>query len=220
MKKQIMKKELKLCLYGQSLVFAIIGGLCVLIPNWPIAVAFIYVLSGISVIFPRALANRDIEYSLILPIKKSDVVFGKLFVGVFIELLAMAIGAACALLKLYVFKFLPAEGEDVYNLIIAPNFSVFGLALLAFSLHNLILYPWYYKDPLKKLTAPQLVSLFVAMFLLGLAQGGSCFVNLIQDPTLKLIIDLSIFAAGIVISILLTWITYILSAKNFEKVSI
>jgi hypothetical protein len=220
MKKQIMKKELKLCLYGQSLVFAIIGGLCVLIPNWPIAVAFIYVLSGISVIFPRALANRDIEYSLILPIKKSDVVFGKLFVGVFIELLAMAIGAVCALLKLYVFKFLPGEGEDVYNSVIAPNFSVFGLALVAFSIHNLILYPWYYKDPLKKLTAPQLVSLFGAMFLLGAAQGGSCFVNLIQDPTLKLIIDLSVFAAGIVISILLTWITYILSAKNFEKVSI
>lgn len=220
MKKQIMKKELKLCLYGQSLVFAIIGGLCVIIPSWPITVAFIYALSGISVIFPRALANRDIEYSLILPIKKSDVVFGKLFIGLFIELLALAIGAVCAVLKLYIFNISPAEEEVTYNAIIAPNFSVFGLVLLAFSLHNLILYPWYYKDPLKKLTAPQLVSLFGTMFLLGGAQAGSCFVNLIPDPTIKLITDLSIFAAGIVISIILTWITYILSAKNFEKVSI
>ena len=74
--KKLLYKEIVLCTNVQIILFAAFA-LFILIPSWPPAVAFIYPLSGLLTLFPRGLANKDIEYTSLLPIKKTDIVKAK-----------------------------------------------------------------------------------------------------------------------------------------------
>ena len=76
--KNLLYKEVVLCTNIQVILFAVFA-LLILIPSWPPAIAFIYPLSGLMTLFPRGLANKDIEYTALLPVKKTDIVKGKLY---------------------------------------------------------------------------------------------------------------------------------------------
>ena len=84
--KNLLIKEFKLGINAQIIIYASLA-ILILVPSWPTAISLLYSITGIITLFPRALANRDIEYTVLLPIKKVDVVKGKTLFIMAIEIL-------------------------------------------------------------------------------------------------------------------------------------
>ena len=101
--KKLLYKEIVLCTNVQVVLFAVFA-LFVLIPSWPPAIAFIYPLSGLMSLFPRGLANKDIEYTSLLPVKKTDIVKGKLLYLCLIEIAVIILATIGGIIRFFFFK--------------------------------------------------------------------------------------------------------------------
>ena len=83
--KNIIYKELKLCIPpALYILFALLAAL-VIIPNYPYFVAFGYAILAIFITFSQARDNKDIEFTSMLPIPRNDIVKSKLFTVLFLE---------------------------------------------------------------------------------------------------------------------------------------
>ena len=219
--KKLIGKELQLCINAQLVIFVAMAAL-VMIPSWPPAAAFIYAISGIATIFPRTLANKDMEYTALLPVRKRDIVTGKTWLVCIAEIVSLLIAGGASLIRIFVFNIAPADaGEAAYSAAVAPNFSLFGFTIFAYGLVNLILLPLYYRDPYKKLTAPMLVSLIGFMVVEAAASLMIAFVPIFRNyDQIGWITQLSTFGAGIIAFILLTVLGNVLAQKKFEKIDL
>ena len=71
--KNFLVKEIKLCLSAVNYLFLFFVAM-IIIPNYPCYVPFFYLCLSIFFIFNNAELNKDIQYSMILPITKKDMV--------------------------------------------------------------------------------------------------------------------------------------------------
>ena len=173
---KLLKKELTLSINPQTIIFTLLV-LLVAIPSWPAAVGFIYPISGLIVIFPLAVANHDIEYTSLLPIKKSDIVKAKVLFIIVIELATILISIPAVLIRNYVLAESvigninldapDAQNEINYYTNSKPSFMTYATILLGYGIFNIVLIPLYYKNPTKKLVGPQLIAMFAMLIVLG-----------------------------------------------------
>lgn len=221
--KNLLRKEIKLCLNPQLVIFLFFSAFMA-IPSWPALIAFVYPLSCLSTLFPRALADHDITYTAMLPIKKSDVVKGKVTLVVLLEIFSLVVAIPFAFLKMLVISPLSAASEDYY-FAVAPEFLTFALALLAFGLYNLILFPWYYKNP-QKVNWPQIVALISAMLVMGLGIALEMMLIVLLPEAFKSHgslywgVQLGSLAFGVLCFALMSYIAEYLAEKRFEKVDL
>ena len=218
--KNLIYKEVILCTNVQIVLFAIFS-LFILIPTWPPAVAFVYPLSGLLSLFPRCLANKDIEYTALLPIKKTDVVKGKaLYIGL-VEIAVILLAAIGGLIRLILYK--EPTNPDALNYFIAtkPTISLFGFVFLSFGIMNWVILGIYYRNPYKKLAGPNLISLLACILLLTIGSVIIAFVPSLREyNALGLILQLSTLSGGIILFILFTFLGYISGAKAFTKIDL
>lgn len=216
--KNLLIKEFKLGINVQIVIFVVLS-LLILVPSWPAAASLLYSISGIITLFPRALANKDIEYTVLLPIKKTDVVKGKTIFIMAIEVIIVILSTIGGIIR--VLNYLPAKGEEAYFEAVKPCVSHIGLAFIGFGVMNLIMIAMYYKDPYKKLTAPLLISSFGLMIILAL---GSLLIAFI--PELRIYNEVSIIyqtiivIIGFLLFVLLSYIGYKIGAKRFSKIDL
>ena len=221
---KLLKKELTLSINPQTIIFSLLV-LLIVIPSWPAAVGFMYPLSGLMVIFPLALANHDIEYTALLPIKKGDIVKSKVLFIVFIELATILISIPAALIRnLVLTPSIIASAEQAaeqaaetasdvsYYASVGPTFITYGIILLGYSIFNIILIPQYYKNPYKKITGPQLISMFSMLVILGVGTAVQVVLSNIGG-TPYLIGTIVTIALGMILYVLLT----IIAEKRGEK---
>ena len=73
----LLYKEFRLALHPNLIVFTLMGPL-ILIPGYPYTMVFLFSLIGnfINLMYTRE--NNDIYYSALLPLKRSEVVLGKM----------------------------------------------------------------------------------------------------------------------------------------------
>ena len=71
--KNFLEKEIKLCLSAVNYLFLAFVAM-IIIPNYPCYVPFYYLCLSIFFIFNNAELNKDIQYSMVLPITKKDMV--------------------------------------------------------------------------------------------------------------------------------------------------
>lgn len=221
--KNLLFKEIRLCIPPQAWIFAFLSML-IAVPSWPAMTAFIYPLAGFMTLFPIALANRDILYTSILPVKKSDVVKGKVLLVSFLELLALVWSIPFAIIK--VTLIVPTLPADQIYPELGVNFATYGFILFIFAIFNIIFIPWYYKKPNDRNTAAQLVSIIVAMFIMGLISGlfmgipGLAeFINDFSNIP-SLIAQFSILVVGLILFIVSGILCTLFGGKNFQKVNL
>ena len=221
---KLLKKELTLSINPQTVIFSLLV-LLIVIPSWPAAVGFMYPLSGLMVIFPLALANHDIEYTALLPIKKGDIVKSKVLFIVFIELATILISIPAALIRnLVLTPSIIASAEQAaeqaaetvsdvsYYASVGPTFITYGIILMGYSIFNIVLIPQYYKNPYKKITGPQLISMFAMLIVLGAGTAIQVVLSNIGG-TPYLIGTIVTIALGVILYVLLT----IIAEKRGEK---
>lgn len=215
--KHLIKKEFVIGMHPATYIFMLFGPM-LLIPSYPYILAFFYVFFCFTFIFPMSNENKDLFYSLSMPTRKKDIVNARIFVTLFFEIGSLLFAIPFALLS---HTFYP-NGNSVG---LDANLSLFAVALIGYSIFNLIFLPWYFKTG-NKFLVPFLVSLVITTIIIFTLS----MVLVYALPTYETMFDgfssstfadrlISIFV-GLALLIVSTFATSYLSIKNFKKVDL
>lgn len=144
--KTLLYKQLKLAVQPQTVLFMFFGAM-LLIPSYPYSIAFFYVALGIFFMFLNMREQKDILFSMLLPVRKADTVRGAILFSVLVELFSILI----AVLFLLLSRVINPNGTNLAAM--NANVSLLGIAFLLFALFNLIFFPSFYKNGYKVGTA-------------------------------------------------------------------
>lgn len=139
---KLLKKEFLLGNSAQTIIWTICCFGMFLIPSYPMFVGPFYITICIFMTFALNQSSHDILYTVLLPVKKTDVVRARFLYSGMMELFAFASALiACLIKKLAGFPENMA-GMDL-------TISYFGLQMIEFAIFNLIFLGNVYKDPIK-----------------------------------------------------------------------
>ncbi len=135
--KNLLYKEFRLAINPLFYLVPLFGAL-LLIPSWVYFVALSYVFYiTISNIFATCKSQNDIGFSVMLPVRKRDIVKARVIsIGV-IELIHFLVAVIFGIINFKMYK-----GQ---NQLMDPNAAFFGFVLMMYGLFNLIFFPMYYK---------------------------------------------------------------------------
>ena len=228
--KALLYKEFKLAMHPICYVFIAMFPLMILIPSYPIAVGFIYVLTCYPILFlgaNKGQQSNDLLYSTLLPIRKKDIVKARIMTVFIMHLAFIAITSALYPVALMINNGITesALAEDpmanpITNAGLGLNSYVLILAivLVGFALADLIFFPIYYKNGKSIVMSTLLMILgfvvYLGVFTIGLPYIPGCeWIN-----TLPLYIQFIALAVSLIIYALLHLLIYKISSKRLEKV--
>lgn len=214
--KAIVKKELCLATSPYVYLFALLGALTIF-PSYPAIVGTGYFILGVFTADGIRRSNRDVEFTATLPIKRSDVVTGRMIFLATIELLTFVVSGAAAVASDFAIS---PDGNPVG---LDPNFAFFGVALAAAGAFNAVYLAGFFKTGYK--AGVPVIKGLIAFFLVYAAVEGLCFV-----PAVKSVLDgiggdylrirAIVFVGGAAIYAGLSVLGVKAAQKRFEKVSL
>ena len=92
--KALLYKEFKLAMHPICYIFIIAFPFMILIPSYPLAVGFIYVLSCYPILFlgaNKGQQSNDLLFSTLLPVRKKDIVLARIFTVLFMQAAFIAV---------------------------------------------------------------------------------------------------------------------------------
>lgn len=214
--KDLLYKELKLALHPTTYIFMSFS-IMLLIPSYPYYVVFFYTTLTLFFTFLSGRENKDIFYTVTLPIRKRDAVKARCYTVMFVEL--------AQIITSIPFAFISAKLNVKGNLAgIDANAAFFGLVFIMLAMFNFIFITTFYKTAYKVGKAYAYGSIFVAVFIV-VAEALVWIPTPIKgylDTTAPgtFLAQLPLLLAGIVSWILMMMMTYKKAAANFEKVDL
>lgn len=210
--KNLIYKELFLSVNKFFFILPIILAGLIMIPQWVYMVAFMYFFwISIPQIFSAYLAQRDYEFTTVLPVKKSYIAISKGLTVIIIELIHIILIAIAGIIHNQVY--------GSFNIFIDISPAFFGYALMMFALFNVVFLPLYFRTayyfgkPL--ILAAIVVTIFgVGLELLTLLVPWAA--RIIDNP--NMIYQLGMLFMGITIFIVLNWFALSKSARNYEQI--
>ena len=172
-------------------------------------------------IFKNGDLNKDLQYSLILPIRKSDIVKARIMSVAIYEIVFFILSIPFAILN---HKLVPQGNNAGIN----SNFAFYGLVMIVLTISRYFFFTIYYKKAEKHERA--LLISFVIFFVLYFI--FECPVWMIKKGNLQslsfidkfdwvsLIKQLPILITGIIVYFFGWILTYKVSAKKFEQVNL
>lgn len=214
---KILKKEMTLSA-APITYFFILFGLMFFLPGYPILCAPFFVTLGIFKSFQNAREANDFVFSALLPVAKRDVVKGKYIFSCLIELASLLVMVVPTLIRMSAL-----ENNAVYrtNALMNANPYALGAALVIFGLFNLIFIGGFFKTAYRFGSFVGYIA--AAVLALGFFETlhyipGMEAVNAFGFDHLGL--QLALLAAGAVIYLALTWISYRRSCVSFDKIDL
>ena len=228
--KALLYKEFKLAMHPICYVFIAMFPLMILIPSYPIAIGFIYVLTCYPVLFlgaNKGQQSNDLLYSTLLPIRKKDIVKARIMTVFIMHLAFIAITSALYPVALMINNSITesALAEDpmanpITNAGLGLNSYVLILAivLVGFAIADLIFFPIYYKNGKSIVMSTLLMILgfviYLGVFTIGLPYIPGCeWIN-----ELPLYIQFIALGVSLILYAVLHLAVYKISAKRLEKV--
>ena len=210
---RLLQKELRLAMHPASVGFLLLSAL-LLIPNYPYYVTFFYTSLGVFFICLGGRENKDVEYSLLLPVGKTDAVKARFMTVLLLE--------SCQMLLAVPFAVLRQRMQVPLNQVgIEANLAFFGFSFVMLGLFNLVFFLVYYKD-VKKVGKAFVISSTAVFFYAGVIETLTHILPFFagrldtMDP-LFLTEKLMVLVVGFLLFLLLTFVSYRLSLKNFER---
>ncbi len=130
--KNLMRKEILLSASPISFVFLLFSVMA-MIPGYPILVGAFFICFGIFQSFQSACANNDILYTVLLPVKKTDVVKAKYGFTLLIQMLSFTITVILTFFRMTV---LADAAPYTQNAMMNANPFFLAGNLLVFALFN------------------------------------------------------------------------------------
>lgn len=215
--KKLFYKELKLTANPLSYWF-IAFSVMTMIPRYPILVGSFFICLGIFYTYQQVREYDDITYTVMLPVKKQDVVTAKYLFVLCIEFAAFIF---CTFLTIMRMSFLENAAPYVTNQLMNANAAYLAYVLLVFAAFNSIFLGGFFK------TAYQIGKPFILFCLadfiiitVGEALHHIPGLESLNDPSNLSMPQAVIFVIGIALFMLCTWISYQKSIKNFEEIDL
>lgn len=136
--KNLMRKELLLAMHPASMLFLLLSAM-LLIPNYPYYVICFYTCLGTFFICLTGRENRDIEFTALLPVRKTDLVRARVFTVMLMQLAQLVIAVPFAVFSSRV------SAENLVGM--DANTAFFGFALVLYGVFNLVFFRNYYRAP-------------------------------------------------------------------------
>ena len=143
--KALLYKEFKLAMHPICYIFIVLFPFMVLIPSYPIAVGFIYILSCYPILFlgaNKGQQSNDLLYSTLLPVRKKDIVLARIITVIIIQVAFMAIMSCLVPVAMLIQK---NSGTTAPGLGINGYVSILAIAIIGYAIADLIYMPIYYK---------------------------------------------------------------------------
>lgn len=215
--KNLCKKEWHLSLKNAIFIYiyALLGVL-LLAPNYPYCTAFMYCVIGIAVLFGNYKGNKDLEFTAILPVKRTDIVKSKFIAILFIELIQILIAIPFALLSAFIVN---TNGNLVGT---DANFTLFAFAFIEYSVFNIIFLPLFFKTGYKvgKPAFWAILAYVVTTLALEFVVAFVPSLNAIFDGYAHLGYQAILLVVSVALFVLSTYLAFKMSVKNFEKVNL
>lgn len=214
--KNLLLKEFRLALHPTNLIFLSFSAM-VLIPNYSYYVIFFYTGLGVFFTCLTGRENRDIAYSVSLPVRKVYIVRARFAFVVLVELAQIILAIPFAILRQHINIPENLVGMDA-------NIAFFGLSFLMLGLFNAAFFRVYYRDVNKIGTAFLAATAVVTLFIF-FAEGATHVVPFFKnelntnDPAF-LPAKLAVLASGMLAFAALTFIAYLKSARSFEAMDL
>ena len=228
--KALLYKEFKLAMHPICYVFIAMFPLMILIPSYPIAIGFIYVLTCYPVLFlgaNKGQQSNDLLYSTLLPIRKKDIVKARIMTVFIMHLAFIAITSALYPVALMINSNITesALAEDpmanpITNAGLGLNSYVLVLAivLVGFALADLIFFPIYYKNG-KSIVMSTLLMILGFVIYLGVLTIGLPYIPGCEwINNLPIWIQFIALGVSLILYAVLHLAVYKISAKRLEKV--
>ncbi len=214
--KNLLNKEFRIVINPLFFLITLFGAL-VLIPQWAFFIAPTYLLYiAVPNIIITAKAQKDIEFTALLPVRKSDAVRARVLAIALLQVVQIFVIAIFATLNIILYH--------TSNSLIDPNVAYIGCVFAMYGIFNVVFFPMLYKTAYKVA-----VPLIVAMiFTVAFAAGIEFLV--VAVPVAAFILDgisrdaligqIPVLVCGIAVFILLTWISIRKSIERYGKVDL
>lgn len=214
----LLRKELKLS--ASILSYLFIGfALLAFCPGYPILVGAFFVCLGLFQSFQSMREANDILYSALLPVSKADVVRSKYVFCMFIELCAVLLGGVVVAVRMTALSDLAAYRT---NALMNANPVFLGFSLLIYGCFNAVFVCGFFKTA-DAFARPFIRFIIAAFLLVGVGE------TLHHIPGMEALnafgfehfgLQISLFAAGAVGYILLTYLSMRRAIAHFEKIDL
>ena len=139
--KKLLLKEFNLAMHPTNLIFLSFSAM-LLIPNYLYYTIFFYTSLAVFFLCLSGRENHDIYYSMMLPVRKRDIVTSRFSFVVILELLQILLAIPFAIIR----QNYPADIVPGNQAGIDANIAFFGVSLLMLGLFNFVFFTSYYKN--------------------------------------------------------------------------
>ena len=223
--KALLYKEFKLAMHPICYLFVCLFPFMILIPSYPIAIGFIYVLSCYPILFlgaNKGQQSNDLLFSTLLPVRKKDIVLARIITVLIMQLAFILIMSALLPLALLIQKN-AGPGGQTPGLGLQGFVSVVAIAIVGYSIADIAFFPIYYKNG-KSIVLSTLMMILGFIVYISIFTIALPYIPGIKDPYLKVLqgsglgIQFAFLGGAIVISALMHFWIYKISAKRLEQV--
>ena len=220
--KALLYKEFKLAMHPICYVFMTVFPLLILIPSYPLAIGFIYILTCYPILFlgaNKGQQSNDLLYSTLLPVRKKDIVLARIFTVAIMQFVFIAI--LCALYPVCYLVNTNIPGVTTPGLGIDAFVSILAIAIVGYALADLIFFPIYYKHGKAIVSSTLLMILgfivYLSVFTIALPFVPGCqgYVDVLSG---NLGVQFGILGGALVFYVLIHILVYKISSKRLEKV--
>lgn len=215
--KKLLYKEMKLSANPLSYWFIAFSAMT-MIPRYPILVGSFFICLGIFHTYQQIREYDDITYTVMLPVKKQDVVTAKYLFVLFIELMAFTL---CTLLTIIRMKVFGHADPYVTNQLMNANAAYLGYVMIVFATFNGIFLAGFFKTAYK-IGKPFIIFCVVGFIIITMGEVLHHLPGLesLNEPSNLSIPQVVIFAIGVMMFVLCTWLSYQKAAKDFEEIDL
>lgn len=216
--KNLLKKELKLAASPLTWLF-LVAAFMTMIPGYPILVGAFFVCFGIFQSFQNGRESNDTLYTVLLPVKKSDVVSAKYVFACFFQMIAFVVMAALTAVRMTVLS-----DSVVYknNVLMSATPVFLAFVLLVFATFNLLFIGGFFKTAYA-IGKPFVFFIIAAFLIVGVSETlhhipGLEFLHTPCGERMK--IQWFLFGAALVIYVTVTLVSCHHSKQKFERIDL
>ena len=215
--KKLFYKEMKLSANPLTYWFIIFSAMT-MIPSYPILVGSFFICLGIFHTYQQIREYDDVTYTVMLPVKKRDIVTAKCLFVLFIELTAFIL---CTLLTIIRMKILGTAVPYATNQLMNANMAYLGYTMIVFAVFNSIFLAGFFKTTYK-IGKPFFIFCVVSFIIIIMGEILHHIPDLesLNNPSNLSMPQVVIFAIGIVVFMLCTWLSYQKAVKDFEGIDL
>ena len=214
--KQLLYKEFRLVTHPVLPFFLLLSAM-LLIPAYPFYVVFFYTTLGLFFCCLTGRENHDILYTISLPIRKRSAVSARFLFAIIVEMMQMLLVVLFMRLRHALQIGVNPAGMDA-------NLSFLGLSFLLLGVFNFSFFRRYYAAPDQVGKAFALSSVFVFL-LITLLEAGTHILPFMRDmldtPDPQFLgVKIPFLLCGVLVYALLTFLSWRISAKRFERLDL